>query len=155
MKYDSKAERLYHEANPHLIKCSDNYPVFFLDDERKAFHAVPDFYDEATQTYIEFKARRLNNIKTQSEAQSKWSAQLPYITIRNRNIKQLELGWNHSVHKQAAVQEQLKEKGYKMLVVFQKGTKLTPQAKNKMNKLNLDYKIENSADSALQSEEQQ
>lgn len=141
-QYDSKAEEAFHLKHPDLISLHSDYPAVFTDDTGFLFNARSDFYDRASQTYIEFKSHQLNTKETHNIAWEKWVAQQPYLNSRNRTLKMCENQWCHSMIKQSIVQHTLAKQCLKMIVVFKDGTRITTINKNRMKLLNLNWKYE-------------
>lgn len=143
MNYDSKAEQQFHQRNPDLTLAQDeHYLCSFTDTDDYTFRAKPDFWCESTQTFIEFKDYQLNTSSTKTIAKEKLS-KLVEFKGRELLIDKLKCDWNHSLHKQAIVQNDLFDNhGIRMLVVFSDKTKLSAQSINKMARLSLDWCFE-------------
>ncbi|MCY9871809.1 hypothetical protein [Vibrio barjaei] len=137
--YDSKEECLFHLNNQYLKSIQDKpYKTTFYDEDGTPFKAYPDFWHAESQTAIEYKAHQLNTCKTKADSQQKLDNQQEFrgkVTFFDK----LKWGWNHSLYKQAKVQNSLESLGHKMLVVFADETKLSTQNKNKMAKANLTW----------------
>lgn len=140
--YDSVAEYYFHQRHPDLTLCTNVFYLSdFTDEDGATFKAKPDFYDQQTDTFIEFKDYKLNNERTKSTSSDRQYK----ITSYKGYLSQLDLldtGWNHSVFKQSIVQKALAVKGMKMIVVFSDDTKLPPQRKTKMRDLGLNWMYE-------------
>lgn len=145
-KYDSKAERAFHDRHPHLISLQNEYyRSSFTDLNGDVFRAKPDFFDPNFGdggAYIEFKCHQLNTKETRSdshEAENKifsYKGSLPL-------VDKLKNSWNHSLYKQAIVQQTLDRIDVQMIVVFDKDTKISTQNKNKMKEVGLLWIMEN------------
>lgn len=140
--YDSIEEQNFHIRNPHLRQLNDqHFNNWFTDTDGVAFKAMPDFFDDSTKTYIEFKCHQLNTKQTKSDSESRlqkiqdFKGYLPNNDLLNN-------GWNHSMYKQAIVQQTLALNGEKMIVVFKDNTKLTTRNKNLMTKIGLEWLYE-------------
>lgn len=138
--YDSTEEYYFHQRNPHLIQCTnDFYKYTFHDANGSPFRAKPDFYHPELQCWIEFKCHRLNNKETKQESDYAYNQQAPHKrTPKGLDFLRLEVGWNHSLHKQAKVQSALKAMGKRMIVVFKDGTKMGHSVK-KMKQQGLEW----------------
>lgn len=137
--YDSQEEKLFHQRNLLLILSNKVLPFTFYDDNAQAFNAKGDFYHSESNTIIEFKAHQLNTSKTQSDAEAKYNKSFSQEGLHKR----LKFSWNHSVFKQAKVCRHITNlTEYNFLLVFKDGTKLSPQAKNRMNKEQLNWCFE-------------
>jgi len=91
-----------------IVPCDAPYPVTFTDAKGERFTARSDFLHERTGVRIEFKASRLNGKKNKAhaavaEAKVLRDEALGFHTARSRHYRMLRVGWNHSLHKQAAV----------------------------------------------------
>ncbi|HBV76937.1 MULTISPECIES: hypothetical protein [Vibrio] len=142
MKYDSTEEQLFHQRNPSLILCADDfYPYTFHDNDGTPFRAKPDFYCTEWNCWIEFKCHQLNNKKTKLIADTAHQKQIDF---KGRDcIKyQLDHGWNHSLYKQAKVQSSLRAFDKRMIVVFKSSTKLSKQSQNKMSNEGMEWFFE-------------
>ena len=137
--YDSVAESTFHSKHSHLNLITDSfYNHNFTDESGITFKAKPDFYDPDTNTYIEFKSHQLNTKPTKLKAKSDLQRVVDY-KGKELLIDKLKHDWNHSLYKQAAVQQTLSVNNSKMVVIFSDNTKLSTQSKNKMCSLGLEW----------------
>lgn len=154
MNYDSNAEQLFHQRNPSLIACAnDFYPYTFRDNSGTTFRAKPDFWCNEWNCWVEFKGKQLNNQKSKLIAGESYSSAKSYLEYRCRkNGKipteqqyskcRLDHAWNHSLYKQAKVQSSLRAFDKRMIVVFETGTNLTKQSQNLMNAQGMEWLLE-------------
>jgi hypothetical protein len=111
-KSAAEAKASFELYNFGFVPCEDKFEKTFFDAEGKPFKACPDFKHEATGVFVEFKTRRMNgkkNKETAERAMQKVEQQIEagWIKEDNRTYQQLEHAWNHSIHKVAAVSNQL------------------------------------------------
>lgn len=127
--FDSKEEQHFHHRNPKLVPSQKNYyPITFRDSEGTSFRAKPDFIYK-DQIYVEFKSCQLNNKPTKFKADYDYHKQVKAGFSKRKRSLQLLHQWHHSVIKQGIVARALQ--GH-YLLVFKDNTKLTTQAKNKL-----------------------
>jgi hypothetical protein len=113
-KHDSAAEA---KASFELYKYGfvpyDNmFGQVFFDAEGKPFWARPDFIHLATGVLAEFKTKRTNGKEFKARADKamqdvEQQIAAGWVKESHRGYKQLEHAWNHSIHKVAAVSNQL------------------------------------------------
>ncbi|NKI72355.1 hypothetical protein GN109_23290 [Collimonas pratensis] len=119
IKFDSIAEQ---EASIRFGElgcqpCSTMFVTAFTDAEGETFRAMPDFYYDKADLYIEFKSGTLNGVKSKSSSEKQLAAKAAFlgeagVTPHHRHT----LGWNHAWRKQAIVQSRLTPMNF--VVVF-------------------------------------
>lgn len=117
--YDSMAEAAasYRLAELGFSRYSSKFSQIFTDAEGTEFHACPDFYHADYGIYLEFKASKLNSLKTKAGSVKRLDSMADFrrgIPLPSDN---LNYGWNHSKHKQAIVQKELTSA--RLIVCFQ------------------------------------
>lgn len=147
LNFDSQSEENFFTRNSTILTASTNsfFPDTFKDVDGCIFKAKPDFtYNDI---YIEYKSYQLNTQKSQSHAVQSMEKQQYRVNYKNRNIINLDNGWNHSVFKQGIVARKYSNR---FLLVFKNNTKLSTQSKNKMGDESINWCFEFELLSSLQ-----
>lgn len=107
--YDSKAEAAasYRLAELGFSRSDSKFSQVFTDAEGTEFHACPDFYHADHDIYLEFKASKLNSLKTKAGSVKRLNSMAIFRKGVPLPSDNLNYGWNHSKHKQAIVQKSL------------------------------------------------
>lgn len=117
--YDSMAEAAasYRLAELGFSRHSSRFTKIFTDAEGTDFHACPDFYHAGYGIYLEFKASKLNGLKTKAGSMKRLNDIAAYRRGAPLPSENLSYGWNHSKQKQAIVQKELTPA--RLIVCFQ------------------------------------
>jgi hypothetical protein len=107
--YDSMAEAAasYRLAELGFSRNGDKFNQIFTDAEGTEFHACPDFYHADHDIYLEFKASKLNSLKTKAGSVKRLNSMAVFRRGAPLPSDNLNYGWNHSKHKQAIIQKAL------------------------------------------------
>ncbi|PSU32167.1 hypothetical protein [Photobacterium phosphoreum] len=144
-KYDSIAEKQFHNRHPELLVTKDPYKCSFVDSSGTIFRAIPDFYDPQNSCYIEFKDGVLNTKPNKLSAIESSAKVQQYKADHNLNWTFKDAythDWNHSMFKQSIVQKRLSKKGVTMIVVFSDRSKLSQTNINRLAKCGLKWDYE-------------
>lgn len=117
--YDSKAEAAVSHRLAELgfgRSCS-KFSQPFTDSQGTEFHACSDFYHADYGIHLEFKASKLNSIKTKAGSVKRLNSMAVFRRGEPLPSDNLSYGWNHSKHKQAIVQKALSPA--RLIICFQ------------------------------------
>lgn len=160
--FEKKLGDYFKKADLPFIDASNIFfPYSFKDDAGQTFNAKPDFCLPGGQHYVEVKDYKLNTVASTTDALKKLQDAVVFKTktfryiaesmnhyqlsallwAEGKRLDSLKLSWSNSIYKQAIVSDKVKEEGGTFQVWFSGGVKLSPQQKNLLGDLSIDYHV--------------